>query len=288
MSPSKPNRGKKDRWPNTGLSWGSDAWGAPPPLPERVYETTQHPDGVSSSELEGMSSADQQDVMEQWFRSNFEDPVHHMPVESGEYSYPLGGPYDAADELHGEFGGTVPEDIIDELASHLASETSDWAPALDQDDDSSGDAGEPVGEEILSRAEILRRLETAEAALAKLAPQHGGIGHNNPPDGPLTAEEHREAVAAVSAIREEVQSPRPNLSRAEKALLVIGTTAAILGKWFADRLTVPIDEFNRAVARKIGEKVGDRAAEDALAAYEALKQAAAAVGPWLQSLSLPF
>ncbi|WP_146201966.1 hypothetical protein [Teichococcus aestuarii] len=181
--------------------------------------------------------------MEQWFRANYEDPVHHMPVERGEYQYPFGGPYDAANVLHNEYDGIVPDEFIGELASRLEGESPNWAPVLDMRDEDAGEwADHAPAVERPSRAEILRRLEAAEAALTKLAPQHGGIGHNNPPDGPLTAEEHREATAAVAEIRAEVAAQVPDRSRLRRAAEVVGRAAASISRWLAKRVEVAVDE----------------------------------------------
>ena len=74
--------------------------------------------------------------MEQWFRENFEDPVERTPYVSadGGYIWIWGGPYDAREELYKRFGDSVPEIVIEELASKLESECGEWGPTESADD----------------------------------------------------------------------------------------------------------------------------------------------------------
>lgn len=86
-----------------------------------------------------LSSADsetQLDVMEAWFRQNFEDPANRTPYESAEggYIWIWGGPYDARDQLQNEFDGIVPENLIGQLAEELSTECWEWAPTPSADD----------------------------------------------------------------------------------------------------------------------------------------------------------
>lgn len=51
-----------------------------------------------------------------------------------EYVYIHGGPYDAQEELEGEFAGLASEEAITELADDLSSDCSDWTQARDRHD----------------------------------------------------------------------------------------------------------------------------------------------------------
>lgn len=75
-------------------------------------------------------------VMETWFQQHFEDPAERTPYESAEggYLWIWGGPYDAREELEGEFSGVVPDDVIDELADKLEGECREWAPTPSAED----------------------------------------------------------------------------------------------------------------------------------------------------------
>ena len=76
---------------------------------------------ITSSELQQSDRETQLEVMRNWFFSIYEDPVENTPYDSSEegYIYIWGGPYEASEELTGEFGGVVPDEIIDELVSEV-------------------------------------------------------------------------------------------------------------------------------------------------------------------------
>ncbi|MCL2591695.1 MAG: hypothetical protein FWD67_12730 [Betaproteobacteria bacterium] len=75
-------------------------------------------------------------MMRDWFFEHFEDPAERTPYESreGGYIWIWGGPYDAHDELETEFGDSVPEDVIEELAKELTSICWEWAPTPSRED----------------------------------------------------------------------------------------------------------------------------------------------------------
>lgn len=74
--------------------------------------------------------------MENWFREHYEDPAERTPYESkeGGYLWIYGGPFDAREELECEFGGDVPDDVIDELVNTLEGECFEWAPTSGPED----------------------------------------------------------------------------------------------------------------------------------------------------------
>lgn len=82
-----------------------------------------------------MDHDEQVDIMEAWFRAHYEDPAERMPYESAEggYIWLDGGPFDPREQLEVEFGGRVPDEVIEELAERLSSEMPDWARIADDD-----------------------------------------------------------------------------------------------------------------------------------------------------------
>lgn len=94
----------------------------------------EHP--ISEDSLRDADPELQRDVMETWFRKNFEDPAERTPYESAEggYIWIWGGPYDAREELGSEFSDIVPEEVIEELAEKLEGECWEWAPTPSPDD----------------------------------------------------------------------------------------------------------------------------------------------------------
>lgn len=61
-----------------------------------------------------------------WFHENYKDPVHGVPVDSGEYIYVLGGPYHADEELFEHFPD-VKAGIINAAVEEIESDgTINW------------------------------------------------------------------------------------------------------------------------------------------------------------------
>lgn len=89
-----------------------------------------------SESLRGQPADVQHEVMERWFRARFEDPAERTPYDSAEggYMWIWGGPFEAEDQLRGEFEGVVPENIILSLSRDLEAECPYWAPVPSDDD----------------------------------------------------------------------------------------------------------------------------------------------------------
>jgi len=83
-----------------------------------------------------LSKEEQIEIMNVWFRSNYEDPAENCPYESkeGGYEYIWGGPYDAKEELYNEFSDIVAESTIDELVEELESECFEWSGQISSED----------------------------------------------------------------------------------------------------------------------------------------------------------
>jgi hypothetical protein len=101
-----------------------------------VYFTSEGGGPISEEVLRDLEAETQRDVMETWFRQNFEDPAERTPYETreGGYQWIWGGPYDALEELELEFSGVVSDEIIEELADKLNDECPEWAPTPSADD----------------------------------------------------------------------------------------------------------------------------------------------------------
>jgi hypothetical protein len=98
------------------------------PAPEIEYSLNGGR-SISASKLEKAEPELQKEVMQAWFYSHYEDPVHSCPHDSGEggYQFIYGGPYEAGEELENEFSGIVPDDVIQELAEELSNECPEWS-----------------------------------------------------------------------------------------------------------------------------------------------------------------
>src|SRR5579863_3655228 len=98
------------------------------PAPEIEYSLNGGR-SITASKLEKAEPELQKEVMQVWFYSHFEDPVHSCPHDSGEggYQFIYGGPYEAGEELENEFSGIIPDDVIQELAEELSNECPEWS-----------------------------------------------------------------------------------------------------------------------------------------------------------------
>ena len=228
-------------------------------LAERVYRAPGAPGGVTASELKALPVTLQMLVMEAWFRAKFQPaPQHSAGAESN-----------LELELDGEFGGIVAGQSVAALARGLSAEARVWVTEASAD---------PRFQRPETAQEvILARLEDVEKALAKLRPAHGGIGHNNPPDGPLTPEEHTEASTAIAELREEASAARPDTSRVQRAAQVLARVAEAVGRWLWKRAEMMADEFLKELAklpaRPAGVAVGAFFAFDGLQKLTALLDA---------------
>lgn len=98
--------------------------------------------------------------MRVWFYANYEDPVHNSPWINGEFTYLHGGPYDARDELEGEFSGVVSDTLMDELADELNNDCDTWGgrPEYEPDYDDYPWASTKPEESFASTIEATRAL----------------------------------------------------------------------------------------------------------------------------------
>jgi len=100
---------------------------APPPK-NKEYLLSEG-GSISATDLQSADHETQMEAMREWFFQNFEDPAQSTPYDSGEggYQFIWGGPYDPKDELDSEFGGLVPDDLIEELADKLSDIAIEWS-----------------------------------------------------------------------------------------------------------------------------------------------------------------
>lgn len=120
---------------------------------------------ISPDDLPNEDREIQLDVMRTWFFENFEDPAERTPYESreGGYIWIWGGPYDAQEKLGDEFGGVVPDDLIEELSSELNATCCQWAPTAKP-----GDYDEYLVDDIATITEFYRNYSGAISDIEKL------------------------------------------------------------------------------------------------------------------------
>lgn len=120
---------------------------------------------ISPDDLSNEDRETQLDIMRTWFFENFEDPAERTPYESreGGYIWIWGGPYDAQEELGDEFGGVVPNDVIEELSSELNAICCEWAPIAKP-----GDYDEYLVNDIAEITEYYRNFSDSILDIKKL------------------------------------------------------------------------------------------------------------------------
>lgn len=106
--------------------------GAETPPPAERYIAPDDPErSVTAEGLKRLGRETQIAYLVHWFRGMFEDPANETPYykREGGNQYVWGGPYEAWDEFHREFGGVVSEKVMDATASEVESAgTVYWAP----------------------------------------------------------------------------------------------------------------------------------------------------------------
>ena len=99
-------------------------------LPRPEPKTYPLRDGaIRAADLPNADRDTQVEAMREWFFQNFEDPAESTPYETAEggYQFIWGGPYDPREQLDEEFGGIVPDDVIEELADKLSDIAIEWS-----------------------------------------------------------------------------------------------------------------------------------------------------------------
>ena len=247
---------------------------------QRYYSEDEFEVGVTRSQLRRLGRARQLEYMTYWFNSMFEDPSNNTPYNSGEggFLYLWGGPYDANDQLSGEFGGVVPDERIEEVVEIVQEDgLYEWAPApghpdrvnaefeleMDERPEEPDDlqalidrleAGAPThfgdAAEVERRQAVIARLEALRIVLEAAAPTHGGIGHNNPPpDDDTETHEIAELRRLEETIRTELHKPQPDV------VVVAQSTSRLraLGGWLGKKLDTGAEAFAKAVGDGLGK-----------------------------------
>lgn len=250
-------------------------------MPDERYYTWDDPEaGVARDALENLPLEEQVEYMKAWFGRNFEDPAQETPYNGreGGYLYIHGGPYDAEEEIRGEFESVVSEEAIQSAIDEVTSDgTFDWAPTsnhptrIDEGRDEYDADDEPpinaedllrriqegakptfgTAGERLQREEVLERLNELERQLADLIPRPGEIGHNRPP-GSITDDQVAEISGAIAEIRSQMARPEPNVEVVARA----GSVLEQFGRWLAAKMEIAVDAFAKGFGDAAGKAAG--------------------------------
>lgn len=133
------------------------------------------------------------------------------------------------------------------------------------------------------RREILARIEELENELSQLAPDHGGMGHNNPPqDGEAEAQD----AAVIATVAEVTTALRIELAKEEPDVIEVAKSGSVLrnvGSWLAGKGDTFADEFAKSLGKSLGDAVGK-----AVGIAMLLTTISRLVGGWLQAITWPF
>jgi hypothetical protein len=189
--------------------------------------------------------------MEEWFSDQFEDPQIEMPRDSEEqvFLFPWGGPFEAADVLHSNFGHEFEEAWIMEAAERIEKDgTTEWAPTSHGDYYEAPDPDPELPEAAAALTQvILSRLDQLEVAIKELKPTSSKIGHNAPPEEigvpPYTEEDQADIVATIRETREELQTAVPDTDRLAAFSIKFTRLGSKIGPWLAAKADLAADEL---------------------------------------------
>jgi hypothetical protein len=203
-------------------------------------------------DVSGLEGDELKEAIKEWFFVNYEDPAENTPYETreGGYQYIWGGPYDAAEEISGNFN--VGEEVIEEVVQELSSIAWEWAPNSNRIYDE-----DPPSDELTSYEEIQARLDELERVMSLIEPHSSLIGHNQPPDAiglpPYGEEEKKEIKKAIEALRrpeaELSEKPEETLKAAE----VFKTRGEKIKEFFARHG----DKFVENFSAQLGKRAAD-------------------------------
>jgi hypothetical protein len=121
---------------------------------------------LTSEDIKKLSPDEQKEVAKAWFHQHYEDPAENTPYETAEggYIYIWGGPHDAREVLWSEFGGLIPEGVLELAADELESERdiTEWASIPGPEDFDLGYLASEFYPRFQTSVQTVRRLLTQE------------------------------------------------------------------------------------------------------------------------------
>jgi hypothetical protein len=234
--------------------------------PDLARTASPQLDAVSPvPDVAGLDDDEAADVIQEWFLSNFDDPVQSMPRIDGEFLYILGGPYDARDEIVSAFSESAPEHVVEAAIRAIeARGIDDWAPHASRerpDYDVQADAS--ASDPSLIYAEMIEQIEALEREMANRPPERRrrGIGHNNPPEPieppPLTTSELGQIRRAMAVLKKQPPAPVAHTkARAAVTLLTkFGNRLRPLARATGAYILKQTDNFVTEVVKEAGKRI---------------------------------
>ncbi|MES2056269.1 MAG: hypothetical protein V4564_10045 [Pseudomonadota bacterium] len=195
------------------------------------------------------------ETMETWFFEQFEDPQNETPRDGEDqaFIYVWGGPFEAPDVLHGQFGADFSESWINAAVERIERDgTTEWAPTASGDFYEHPDpeieeetAPEDISAQLTRR--ILDRLDQLEEVVAALPGLPGNIGHNAPPSEiglpPYPAEDAAEIATAIADTRAELGAAAPDPAKLATLSNRFERWGSKFGIWLAKKGDLATDEL---------------------------------------------
>lgn len=266
QSPAKrPTRATVYAWLHLGESFGRPFW-------ETAYLTPRFPAGIKGSDLAEADESIQRETMAIWYLANLvpatgtyfgfaeaqpeqgsallnTSPLNTFTLNSS----PRVGGFDqgtwfnggrAPELLRAEFGKNVTADAISAVAAVFEG-LWEWKP------------DEPAATYATTedvKAAITGALDVFEARFRAMTPEHGGMGHNGPPeDEPVTSEEKVVVLKAVSNLRMAVLSGS-DVSVLEAVWSGAAGITTKFGGWVLKQVETFFNSFTPAARKALGEK----------------------------------
>jgi hypothetical protein len=217
----------------------------------------------SREKFRSLSHVEQTNFIEIWFRYNYVNAEETVPItDKGELQFSYGGPYNAADEISARFTDLTAQEVIAAGIQRISIlGVPDWVPSFNHPERrrlrEAYDVGDEVdmppphlddilaavngGEVIDLTTEKKRKLaeevgKAADEFLAMLEsdrPEHGAIGHNQPPNENLSLGK-KKLAASARKIKKEVKKKSPSAKIVAKETSNFRRTLTWIGKQCGD------------------------------------------------------
>ncbi len=139
--------------------------------------------------------------------------------------------------------------------------------------------------DLRRREQLIEQIAAVKKQLAELRPQHGGVGHNNPPPD----EEGTETSSVLDIVEETVDHIGIELAKEDPDAVQVGRAGRTLrnaGDWLAGKGNLFAEEFAKSFGKSLGESAGKAVAIAGLVTL--LGTFVTHVAAWLQAISWPF
>jgi hypothetical protein len=140
--------------------------------------------------------------------------------------------------------------------------------------------------DLRRREQLIGQVAAVKEQLAELRPQHGGVGHNNPPPD---QEGGAETSSVLDIVEETVDHLGAELTKEDPDVVQVGRAGRTLRNavhWLSGKGDLFAEEFAKAFGKSLGENAGKALAVASLITL--LGTLVTHIATWLQAISWPF